>query len=76
MEEAPLLLPVQRIVGGVEVEGDLRRWCRMGVNKQIDKQPLDRRRVIADLVVAGLRRIQLLAGGSRKPKGLEGSPSS
>jgi hypothetical protein len=44
---------MQRIVGGVEVEGDLRRWCRMDVEKQIDKQPLDRCGVIADLVIAG-----------------------
>jgi len=44
---------VQWIVGGVEIEGDLRRRCGMGIEKQVDKQPLDRRRVIADLVVAG-----------------------
>ena len=53
MEKTPLLLPVQWIVGGVEIEGDLRRRCGMGIEKQVDKQPLDRRRVIADLVVAG-----------------------
>ena len=53
VEESPFLLPVQRIVGGVEIEGDLRRRCGMGIEKQLDKQPLDRRRVIADLVIAG-----------------------
>jgi len=47
---------VQRIVGGVEIEGDLRWRRRVGVEKQVDKQPLDRRRVIADLVVAGRLR--------------------
>ena len=52
MEETLFLLPVQRVVGGVEVQGDL-WWCRgMGVDKQVDKQPLDRRCVIADLVIA------------------------
>jgi hypothetical protein len=53
VEETLFLMPVQRIVGGVEIERDLRRRRRMGVEKQIDKQPLDRRRVVADLVVAG-----------------------
>ncbi len=49
-------MPVQRIVGGVEIQGDLRWRRRVGVEKQVDKQPLDRRRVIADLVVAGRLR--------------------
>ena len=49
-------MPVQRVVGGVEVQGDLRWRRRMGVDKQVDKQPLDRRRVIADLVIAGRLR--------------------
>ena len=53
VEETLFLMPVQRIVGGVEIEGDLRPRHPMGVEKQVDKQPLDRRRVIADLVVAG-----------------------
>ena len=56
VEETLFLMPVQRVVGGVEIEGDLRRRRRMGVEKQIDKQPLDRRRVIADLVIAGRLR--------------------
>jgi hypothetical protein len=56
VEEPPFLMPMQRIVGGVEVEGDLWRRCRMGIEKQIDKQGFDQRPVIADLVVArGLR---------------------
>jgi hypothetical protein len=56
VEEALLLMPVQRVVGGVEIEGDLRRRHRMGVEKQVDKQSLDRRSVIADLVIAGRLR--------------------
>ena len=56
MEETLFLMPVQRVVGGVEIESDLRRRRRMGIEKQVDKQPLDRRRVIADLVVAGRLR--------------------
>ena len=38
VEETLFLMPVQRVVGGVEVEGDLRRRRRMGVEKQLDKQ--------------------------------------
>jgi hypothetical protein len=46
-------MPVQRGVGGVEIEDDLdRRRRRMRAEKEIDNQPLDHRRVIADLVVA------------------------
>jgi len=29
-------MAVQRIVGGVEIEGDLWRWRRMGIEKQVD----------------------------------------
>ena len=36
MEETPFLMAVQRIVGGVEIEGDLWRWRRMGIEKQVD----------------------------------------
>ena len=46
VEETLFLMPVQRVVGGVEVEGDLRRRRRMGVEKQIDKQRFDRRGII------------------------------
>jgi hypothetical protein len=56
VEETLFLMPVQRIVGGVPIEGDLRWRRRVGIEKLVDKQPLDRRRVIADLVVAGRLR--------------------
>jgi len=60
VEEPPFLLPVKRIVSGVEIEGDLRRRRRMSIEKQIDKPPFDRRSVIADLVITGrLRPAQL-----------------
>jgi hypothetical protein len=41
-------MPVQRVVGGVEVENDWRRRRRRGIEKQLDKQRLDRRRIVAD----------------------------
>ena len=56
VKETLFLMPVQWIVGGVEIKDDLRRGRRMGIEKQVHKQRLDRRRVIADLVIAGRLR--------------------
>ena len=53
VEEPALLMAVQGIVGGVEVENDLPRRPAVRVEEQLDQQPLDRRRVVADPVVAG-----------------------
>ena len=52
MEEAAFLVPVQRIIRGIEVEDDLlgRRLVRL--EEEVDEQALDRRPVMADLVVA------------------------
>ena len=52
VEEAAFLMPVQRVVGGVEIEDDLRRRRRVSIEKEIDKQPFDLGRVVADLVIA------------------------
>ena len=52
MKEPPLLLAVQRVVGGIEVEHDLLGPRRVRVEEQVDEQPLDRGRVVADFVVA------------------------
>ena len=52
MEETAFLTAMQRVVGGVEIEGDLLRRSAMGLKEQIDQQGLDRRRVAADLMVA------------------------
>ena len=49
MEEAPLLVPVQRVVGGIEIEDDLPRRTRVGLDKQIDQEIFDRLRVVPDL---------------------------
>jgi hypothetical protein len=37
MKEAPFLLAMQRIIGGVEIEGDLARRRPMRLEKQIDE---------------------------------------
>jgi len=51
---------VQGIVGGVEIEDDLLRRTGMRLQEQIDQQPFDRRRIMADLVIARwLRPAQL-----------------
>ena len=52
MEEPALLMAVQRIVGGVEVEHDLGRRLVMGLQEQIHEQSFDRLCIVADLVIA------------------------
>src|ERR1700744_5235715 len=51
VEEAPLLIAMQRIVSGVEIKDDLRRRTSVRLQKYIDEQRLDRRRVVAHLMV-------------------------
>jgi hypothetical protein len=52
VKEPPLLVPVQRIVGGVEIEDDLLGRVLVRLQKQIDKQPLDLCPVPGDAVIA------------------------
>jgi len=55
VEEAPLLVPVQRHVGGVQVEDDPSRRRAMRVGEQVHEQRLDHRSIMADAVVAAGR---------------------
>ena len=57
VEEPPLLLAVQRIVGRIEIKDDLLRRAFVRLQEQVDQQPLDGHRIVADLVIA--RRLQL-----------------
>jgi hypothetical protein len=41
VEEAALLVAMQRVVGGIEVEDDLPRRTGMGIEKQIDQPGFD-----------------------------------
>ncbi len=45
MEEPAFLVAMQRIVGGVEIERNLRRRLLVRIEEQIDEQRLDRIRV-------------------------------
>jgi hypothetical protein len=72
MEEPPLLLAVQRIIGRVEIKNDLLRCAFVRLQEQVDQKLLDGHRIVADLVVArGLQFAQLqpvqrrLAGNRR-----------
>ena len=56
MEKAALLMAVQRVVGGVEIENDLLGRAAMRLQEQVDQQRLDHRLVVADLVIAGRKR--------------------
>jgi hypothetical protein len=87
VEEAALLMPVQRVIRGVEVENDLLGRRRVRLEEQVDEQPFDRRAVMADLVVArrlgrcvlepvqsalaGKRRAILTPGGELASEGRE-----
>ena len=51
MEEPAFLLPVQRIVRGIEIKDDLLRRLPMRLQEHLDEQPLDRRRIVARLVI-------------------------
>ena len=43
---------MQRDVGGIEIQDDLLGRRRLCIEKQRDQNPLDRRRIMADLVIA------------------------
>ena len=57
MEEPVLLVPVQRVVGRIQVEDDLPGRRRMGLEEQLHQQRIDRRRIGRDLPVPVLRRL-------------------
>lgn len=53
MKEASLLVAVDGIVRGVQVEDDLLGWpAAVSIQEQLDEQALDGTLVVADLVVA------------------------
>ena len=52
VEKAPFLLAVQRVVGGIDIEHDAHGRPRVGLDEQVDQQRIERRRVIAHLLVA------------------------
>ena len=56
VEEPPLLLAVQRIVGRIEIEDDLLGRASCASRNRSTNRPLDRHRIVADLVIA--RRLQ------------------
>ena len=61
VEKATFLLAMQRVVGGVQVQGDLRRRGRVRLEEGVDEQPLDGLGAGHDLLVAG-RAGQRLGG--------------
>ena len=57
VEEPPLLLAVQWIIGRIEVENDLLGRSLVRLQEQVNHEILDRHRIVADLVIA--RRLEL-----------------
>ena len=66
VEEPALLMAVQRIVGGVEVERDLFGRPDVRLEEEVDEQRFDRRRIMADLLVARRRRPRQLQPVQRR----------
>jgi hypothetical protein len=70
VEEAALLMAVRRIVGGVQVQDDLRWRLAVGLQEQLDEESFDGLRTSDDLLIAavgvGLRWRQLQAIKSEK----------
>jgi hypothetical protein len=52
VEEAALLMPVQRVVGRIQIENDLLGRRLVGLEEEGDEQALDGGRIVPDLVVA------------------------
>ena len=52
LQEPALLLSVQRIVGGIEIERDLARRLGVGIKEQVHEQGLDRAGISTDPGIA------------------------
>jgi len=52
VEEPTFLVPVQRIVGGINIKDDLLRWSLMRLQKNRHEQALDGGRIMGYLVIA------------------------
>jgi hypothetical protein len=78
VEEAALLVPVQRDVGGVEVEDDLARRRAVRVEEQVHEQCLRRGGVVADPVIAAGfargRMLQTVQGALARQRGAARTP--
>jgi hypothetical protein len=55
MKEPTLLMPMQRIVSGIEIENDLPRWSWVGLQEELNEKPLDPLWLLADFVIARWR---------------------
>ncbi len=73
VEEAAFLMPMPRVVGGIEVENDLFGWRPVRFEKESDEQPLDRRAVMADLVVTARSKRRMLEPVERALAGERGA---
>jgi len=51
VEEAAFLVSVQRIIRRIKIEDDLCRWAPIRLHEEIDEQRLDRRRIVAYLMI-------------------------
>ena len=66
MEEPAFLVPVQRVVGSIQIENDLLRRLAVRVQEQFHKQPLNRRRIVAHFVILARQRAAQLQPVQRR----------
>jgi hypothetical protein len=73
VEEPPLLLAMERVIGRVEIEDDRLRWPLVRLQQQIDEQVGAGRRVVSDLVLAvigpqrsGFQPVERTLAGERR----------
>jgi hypothetical protein len=52
MKKPPLLMPMQGIVSGIEIENDLPGWSWVGLQEELNEKPLDPLWLMADFVIA------------------------
>jgi hypothetical protein len=52
VEEPPLLHPVHRVVGRIQIEDDLARRALVRLQELVDEKPFDGDRIVTDLVIA------------------------
>jgi hypothetical protein len=73
MEEAAFLMAMQRVIGGVEIKDDPARRDDLAAQEEVDEQALDRRRIVANLVITARSRRRVLEPVQRAFAGERGA---
>jgi hypothetical protein len=52
VEEPALLVPMDRVIRGIQIQGDLTWWRPEGIEEEVDEHGRDRGRIVPDAVIA------------------------